>query len=84
MSAFIRFLSRRRSGRGLKKSRPQRPEDSVQQLATKNDTGKKQKPPKHCIAVTVMLLDGTDMSMNIHVSNDTSLLNITSLPLTYY
>ena len=50
MSRFFRFLSRRRTGRGIKK--------------TDLPVPKK----KHAIICTVMLLDGTDYTTEIHVS----------------
>lgn len=51
MSRFFRFLSRRRTGRGIKKK------DFVD-----SPTPKK----KHAIVCTVMLLDGTDYTTEIH------------------
>lgn len=51
MSRFFRFLSRRRTGRGVKHKDSDHP-----------------KKHKHHITCTVMLLDGTDFTVDIHVS----------------
>ena len=52
MSKLVRFLSRRRTGKGIKRG--------VQQSDPKKN--------KHVIVCTVVLLDGTDVTIELPVS----------------
>lgn len=55
MSKLVRFLSRRRTGKGIKRGIQQPENDS-------------KKANKNVIVCTVMLLDGTDVTIELPVS----------------
>ena len=55
MSKLVRYLSRRRTGKGIKRG-----------AQTQNDPKKN----KHVIVCQVVLLDGTDVTIELPVSSD--------------